>query len=142
MYTLPMTKPFITVGCLLLFGALGLGASQSSTEIPKDLLGTWSGGWEGAGGSGGFELTLEKGKDGGPAGRVAVTGEPTYNATIRTISFEGKKMTAVYDFPPDDQIEIALVATFESDSANGTWVARGKKDGNEVVTGTWKVKKK
>jgi hypothetical protein len=136
-----MTKPFITVVCLLLLGALGSSANQSGTDIPKDLIGTWSGGWEGMGQSGGFELILEKGKEGG-TGRVAVTGEPTYKATIRTMSFEGKKMTAVYDFPPDEQIEVVLNTTFEGDSATGPWIARLKQDKSEVASGTLKLTKK
>jgi hypothetical protein len=127
--------------CLLLLAATGFTAQQSGGDIPKELLGTWSGAWEGMGQSGGFELTLEKGKDGG-AGRVAVTGEPTYTATIRTMSFEGKKMTAVYDFPLDEQIEIVLTTTFEGDSATGPWLARAKQDKSEVASGSLKLKKK
>ena len=134
------TRLLITI-CLLLLAAMGSYAQQSASDIPKEFLGTWSGSWEGMGQSGGFDLTLEKGKDGG-AGRVAVTGEPTYNATFKTMSFEGKKMTAVYDFPPDEQAEVVLVAAFEGDSASGTWALRAKQDKTEVASGTWKVKKK
>ena len=69
-------------------------------------------------------------------------GRATYNATFKTMSFEGKKMTAAYDFPPDEQAEVVLVAAFEGDSASGTWVLRAKQDKTEVASGTWKVKKK
>ena len=105
--------------------------------------GVWAGGWEGPNGSsGGIELTFEKGKDDGPAGRVSVTGEPTYKATFKNVTFEGPKMTARYDFPPDESIEIVLSATFDSASAKGTWTARGKTSGDVVSEGTFSVTKK
>jgi hypothetical protein len=115
------------------------GAGASSTG--EDFLGVWSGTWEGAG-SGGFELTIEKGKDGSLAGRVSVTGEPTYKATLKTLSFDGPKMTGSYDFPPDTAADVMLAATFESSSAKGTWSVREKANGNEVASGTWAVAKK
>ena len=112
-------------------------------STPAELYGTWTGTWEGGGaGGGGFQLTLEKGKDGATGASVSVTGEPTYEAIIRTIAFDGKKMTAAYDFPPDDALEVRLTATFEGDTAKGTWTARAKGDGNELASGTWTVKKK
>ena len=40
-----------------------------------DLTGTWTGTWEGAG-TGGFELTLEKGKDGKLGGRFRLPANP------------------------------------------------------------------
>jgi hypothetical protein len=112
-------------------------ASQDATAPP--LVGTWSGSWEGMGASGGFELTLEKGKD-GPAGRVSVTGDPTYKATLKTAAVDGKKFTAKYDFPPDEQLEVALEGTIEGDAIKGTWVVRSK-DAGEVASGSWNVKK-
>ena len=92
-----MRKFFLCL-MVLLAGVASMQAQQSGGAAASDLLGTWTGTWEGAGSSGGFELTLEKGKDGSPTGRVVVTGEPAYKATIRTLAFEGKKMTATYDF--------------------------------------------
>ena len=108
----------------------------------EELAGVWSGSWTGAGGSGGFELTLEKGKD-GVTGRVSVTGEPTYKAAFKALSFDGKKMNAKYDFPPNEAAaEVWLTATFEGAKAAGTWSLRVKQDGSEVVAGTWSVTKK
>jgi hypothetical protein len=115
-------------------------SSQSAAAAAK-YFGTWSGTWDGAG-SGGFELTLEKATDGKPSGKVSVTGEPTYKATLKKLSFDGQKMTGLYDFPPDDRLEIALNATFEGDSAKGTWTARTKENGTEMMSGGWTVKKK
>lgn len=111
-----------------------------SAQEPDSFVGTWTGSWDGAG-TGGFELTLEKGKEGALTGRVSVTGEPTYKATLRTVSFDGAKMTATYDFPPDESLEVLLVATFEGNKAKGTWTARGKNGGSEFVSGTWTVTK-
>lgn len=119
-------------------------AAQRGAEGSKpgeQFLGTWTGTWHGSG-TGGFELTLEKDKGGAIGGRVSVTGEPTYEATLKTLTFDGKKMTATYDFPPDPGGEVRLAATFDGNSAAGTWSLREKATGNEVATGGWTVKKK
>jgi hypothetical protein len=132
--------------CLLffLFSAIcfpSRSATQGSTP-GEEFAGVWSGSWAGAGGSGGFELTLEKGKD-GVTGRVSVTGEPTYRASFKALSFDGKKMNAKYDFPPNEaSAEVWLTATFEDAKAAGTWSLRVKQDGSEVAAGTWSVTKK
>ena len=68
-------------------------------------------------------MTLEAGKDGKPGGYVSVTGEPTYKATLKTLAFDGAKMTATYEFPPDPASR-NLAATFEGDAAKGTWSSR------------------
>jgi hypothetical protein len=106
-----------------------------------DVAGVWTGTWEGGGGSGGFELTLEKTKDGPLGGRVSVTGEPTYTATLKTLSIADKKLSATYDFPPDESLEVVLAATIEGATAKGTWLAR-QKSGGELASGTWTVTKK
>lgn len=111
-----------------------------NAQEPSSFVGTWTGSWDGAG-TGGFELTLEKGKEGALTGRVSVTGEPTYKAELRTVSFEGAKMTAVYDFPPDASLEVLLVANFEGNKAKGTWTARGKNGGSDLASGAWTVTK-
>ncbi|HET7220099.1 MAG TPA: hypothetical protein VFJ02_18715 [Vicinamibacterales bacterium] len=135
--------PRLSVLVLVLLGA-GSVVAQEKPEggAPADLYGTWSGSWEGGGSSGGFELTLEKPKEKAAGGRVAVTGEPTYNAEFKTLSFDGRKMTAIYDFPPDDQLEVVLNATFDGSSAKGTWTVRQKPGASEVATGTWAVARK
>ena len=111
-----------------------------NAQEPSSFVGTWTGSWDGAG-TGGFELTLEKGKEGALTGRVSVTGEPTYEAELRTVSFEGAKMTAVYDFPPDASLEVLLVANFEGNKAKGTWTARGKNGGSDLASGACTVTK-
>jgi hypothetical protein len=72
---------------------------------------------------------------------VSVTGEPTYKATLETVSFEGQKMTARYNFPPDESIGIVLTAVFAGNTAKGTWAARVKASGEEMAAGTWTVTK-
>lgn len=119
-------------------------AAQRGAEGSKpgeQFVGTWTGTWDGSG-TGGFELTLEKDKDGALTGKVSVTGEPTYKATLKTLAFDGKKMTASYDFPPDPAGEVRLVTTFDGNTATGTWSLREKATGNEVATGGWTVTRK
>lgn len=105
-----------------------------------DVVGTWTGTWDGAG-SGGFELTLEKTKDGALGGKVSVTGEPTYKATLKTATFDGKKLAATYDFPPDERAEVILAGTVDGGTLKGTWTVRGKDGSGEVASGGWTVKK-
>jgi hypothetical protein len=127
---------------VVLFVATSFAAQrEDKRSTGEQFLGVWSGNWEGAGGSGGFELTLEKAKDGSVAGKVSVTGEPTYQATLRTLSFDGSKMTASYDFPPEPAAEVVLGATLETGSAKGTWSLREKSSSAEVASGTWSVVK-
>ena len=128
---------------LFIFGAMCSAAQRGPERASPgaEFLGTWTGTWEGGGG-GGFELTLEKGKDGAVTGRVSVTGEPTYKATFTALSFDGKKMTAKYDFPPDAGGEVVLGAAFDGNTAKGTWSLREKANGNEVATGGWTVTRK
>ena len=140
-----VVRKALNVGiCLLLFGVLASAHQRGgeSAAPGEGLAGTWSGTWEGAGGTGGFELTLEKAKDGSMGGRVSVTGEPTYKATLGTVSFDGPKMTAKYDFPPDENIIVVLEARFEGNRATGTWAAREKANGGDIATGTWTVTRK
>jgi hypothetical protein len=141
-----MTKRFLHCVLLLILGVVVAAApqrGQGKDESPGvEFVGTWTGTWEMPGSSGGFELVLEKGSDGALGGRVSVTGEPTYKSVLKTLAFEGKKMTATYDFPPDDRLEVALATTLDGNSAKGTWSARGKNGGDEVASGNWTVSRK
>jgi hypothetical protein len=117
-------------------------AAQGDKPAGGQYVGTWTGTWEGAGATGGFELTLEKDKDKTDVigGRVSVTGEPTYQATLKTVVFDGPKLTATYTFPPEPSVEVRLVCAFEGGTAKGTWSAFDA-SGSEVLAGTWTVKK-
>ena len=139
-----MAKRWRVMVWLLFFSVAGVEAQHGAegSAAGEEFIGVWSGSWEGSGSSGGFDVTLEKNKDGPLTGKVSVTGEPTYKADFKALSFEGKKMTAKYDFPPSELAEVVLVATFDGNSAKGTWSLRAKADGTEVVAGTWTVSKK
>ena len=128
---------------LFVFGAIGT-AAQDGAEKPRpeeEFLGTWTGTWDGAG-TGTFEMTLEKDAKGAVGGKVAVTGEPAYTATFKTLAFDGKKMSATYDFPPDERGEVVLAASFDGKTAKGTWLLREKGGSTEFATGTWTVSRK
>jgi hypothetical protein len=130
--------------CVFILTAVCAAAQRDAgpSSVSERLLGTWSGTWDGGGGSGGFELTLERQKDAPISGQVSVTGDPEYKTTLKTVSFDGRKMTATYDFPQNTEVEIILGATFEEESATGTWLAREKATGNELANGGWKVTRK
>jgi hypothetical protein len=131
------------VWVLALFFCAALAGSAATTEqSDADYAGQWTGTWDGSG-SGNFELTLEKAKDGGIAGKVAVTTEQgNYTADLKSVSFAANKMTASYDFPLDPSAEVALAATFEAAKAAGTWSLRPKGGGAEMVGGSFTVSKK
>jgi hypothetical protein len=126
--------------------ALSIGSASAARQPPAAdrYMGTWTGTWDGAG-TGAFELTLEKSGSGAPGGRVAVkTDGGDYTADLRAVAFDGPKMTAKYDFPLDPSAEVAVAASFEDRSANGTWSLRPKGQGQdaEIAGGTWTVTKK
>ena len=73
---------------------------------------------------------------------MSVTGEPTYKATLKSMSFDGAKMKGAYDFTPDTSGEVLLTATFEGNTSRGTWSLRSKADGTEVANGTFTLTRK
>ena len=133
---------------LLVFVFLGVcsgarGEVRQSTN-GEQYAGTYSGTWDGSG-SGNFELTLEKSKDGGVTGKVAVTTDGgNYTAPFKALSFEDNKMNAKYDFPldPSASSEVVLMATVEGSIVKGTWSLRPKGQESEVAKGTWTVTRK
>ena len=128
--------------CVLIVGSTVATVAAVQQAGDADRTGTWTGTWEGGGGTGGFELTLEKPSAGPLAGRVSVTGEPTYKATLTTVTIEGNKLNATYDFPPAEGAEVVLAGEFEGSACKGTWRVREKASGNVAVEGTWSVAKK
>lgn len=130
---------WFAVLALVVSGVLGVAAQSGSADA---MLGTWSGTWESSGTSGTFALTLQKSADAALGGKVAVGGEPAYEATLTSVSIEGNKLTAKYDFTPDTRAEVVLMATVEGQTAKGTWSLREKGSGTEAATGTWTVTRK
>ena len=139
-----MRKRYCVWLWLFIFGALCSAAQRGAegASTGEEFVGTWSGSWEGMGASGGFEVTLEKGKDGAVSGGVSVTGEPTYKAKFTSLSFDGKKMTAKYDFTPEPAAEVVLTIVFDGNTAKGPWSLREKATGNEAATGSITMTKK
>lgn len=127
---------------VIVLGALCSAAQRGDVPPPgEQFIGSWSGTWDGAG-TGGFELRLAKEKDNAIVGNVSVSGEPAYGARLMELSFDGQKMSAKYDFPPDPGGEVRLVTTFDGNKATGTWALHEKATGNQVAAGTWTVTKK
>ena len=132
----------LLVVLVMLAVAAGAARTVAQSASGEQYAGTWLGTWDGSG-EGRFDLTLEKGKEGGITGKVAVTTDAgNYTAALRSIAFDGNKMTALYDFPLDTTAEIALTATFEDRSATGTWTLRQTSQGVAVAGGGWTVSRK
>lgn len=128
-------KLSIFIFVVIIAAASTAGAQQASTGSADPFLGTWTGTWDGGGASGPYELTLERQNDGSTVARVTVTGDPAYMAMLPQVSFDGSKMTATYDFPPQPETEVVLVTSFDGNAATGTWSLREKATGFEVVNG-------
>ena len=128
--------------CVLVLG-MTAGAAPGAVQkgAGEQFAGTWTGTWVAEASSGGIELTIEKGPDGALTGGVSVTGDPAYKAVFKSLTFDGAKMTANYDFTPDPALEVTLAGAFEGKAAKGTWSVQDK-GGNPVATGTWSITRK
>ena len=132
-----MRKQWLTVAALALLGAVAMAQGDIAAFV-----GTWNGSWEG-GGTGRFDLTIERGSDGQPAGGVSVgTEQGDYTAKFKELSFEGQNMKARYEFPLDAQADIVVAGTFNGGAAEGTWSLVAKGGDQSFAGGSWKVAKK
>jgi hypothetical protein len=132
--------PFVFAVCAIGSARAHVEARQSPSG--EQFAGTWSGTWDGAG-SGDFVLTLEKGTAGAVTGKVdVVTDAGNYTAELKSLTFEGQKMSARYDFPLDSGSEIVVTATFDVSTAKGSWSLRPKGQSAESAGGTWTVTRK
>jgi len=130
------------VFAFVMFAAVCAYPVTAQSSRGQEYTGTWAGKWDGSG-TGDFELTLEQTKDGAIGGRVAVTTDGgNYNADLKSVTFDGNKMSASYDFPLDPSAEIALTATFDQKTAKGTWLLHAKGQSAEIVSGTFSVTRK
>jgi hypothetical protein len=117
----------LVIGLVLLaFGGLVQAQGEAKrAQVPDEYVGLWAGSWgmtADATDGGSFEMTIEKDKDGAPAGKMTVSGgEGTHSAVFKSLSFDGNKMSASYDYPLGDGGEIVLEATFEKGAGTGTW---------------------
>lgn len=136
-----MRKQWFGVAALALLGVLASAAERAQIDVAP-FVGTWGGTWEG-GGTGRFDLTIERGGDGQPGGGVSVgTEQGDYTAKFKELAFDGQSMKAKYDFPLDSQAEVAVTGTFTGGSAEGSWTLLPKGSDQAVAGGTWKVAKK
>jgi hypothetical protein len=126
--------------CVMILGAAAAAARQAAADDAR--VGIWTGTWEGEGSTGGFELTIEKSQEGPIGGHVSVIGEPAYKATLKTLAFEGDKLSATYDFTPAPEAEVVLTGTLGGGNFKGTWIVREKAGGTTAAQGTWTVAKK
>ncbi len=138
-----MRKQSWGIAVLVCVAAMWAGQSGIAADTASQYAGAWNGTWEGDGAGGRFDLTLAAGSDGKLSGGVSVGQDAgDYTAQFSTVSIEGNKLKAKYDFPPDTQGEIVLTATFDGKNATGTWSLNPKGQEASMATGTWKVAKK
>jgi len=125
----------VLVSCLFL-------AAVVHAAKDADLLGSWTGNWEGGGAGGRFDITLAKTGD-GLGGKVDV-GQDTgdYTANFTSASLEGGRFKARYDYTPDPQAEIVLEGSFEGAAGKGSWTMVQKGGTDAFASGTWTVNKK
>jgi hypothetical protein len=132
-------RKWLAAAALALLGAVAVAVAQSDIAA---FVGAYAGTWEG-GGTGRFDLTIEKGSDGKPAGGVSVgTEQGDYTAKFKEVSFEGQNMKARYEFPLDAQADVAITGKFDGGAAEGTWSLVAKGGDQSFAGGTWKVTKK
>ena len=130
-------RKLIAAAALALLGVAAMAASDIAAFV-----GTYSGTWEG-GGTGRFDLTIESGSDGQPAGGVSVgTDQGDYTAKFKELSFDGQNMKARYEFPLDAQADVAITGKFDGGTVEGTWSLVAKGGDQSFAGGTWKVTKK
>jgi hypothetical protein len=126
---------------LLLVMSITGNAVAGQASAGEQYVGMWAGTYDGAG-TGTLELILDR-KDGGIAGKVSATTDGgNYTADLKDVTFEGAKMSAKYDFPLDPSAEVVVTATFDGNTAKGTWSLRPKGQTEEIAGGGLSVTKK
>lgn len=126
---------------LSIYSFAGLTA-QDLKDAGDRFVGTWAGKWEGGGSTGTIEVAISKDSE-KLVGKVSAnTDNGDYNAAFKSLSFDGNKMTAVYDLPSMDGVEITLISTFDGNSTKGTWSAHEKGQTTEIIGGPWTATRK
>jgi hypothetical protein len=123
--------------------SLAAAHDQKDQKAAGDsFVGTWAGKWEGGGSSGNIEVAISKDSE-KLVGKVSAnTDNGDYNAAFKSLAFDGNKMTAVYDLPLMDNVEITLISTFDGNSTRGTWSAHEKGQTTEIIGGPWTATRK
>lgn len=113
---------------------------QPAPTESKKIGGTWAGAYEGDS-TGKFEMSFSTTADGKETGALKVTPDDGegYSVDLKTLSFDGSKMTATYTMPQGGD-EIMMEGMLDEASLSGKW-AFGLA-GNPSATGTWKATKK
>ena len=131
----------IATAAALASGAMMLMPVAQSADNDQ-YVGTWSGTWEG-GGTGRFDLTIERDASGALSGGVSVgTDQGDYTAKFKELSFDGQNMKARYEFPLDSQADVMVAGSFNGGAAEGTWSLVAKGGDQSFAGGTWKVARK
>lgn len=136
-----MCNRVVWLTLLLVACVAGAAVRAGQASSGEQYVGTWAGTYDGAG-TGTMELILDR-KDGAFAGKVsAATEGGNYTADLKDVKFEGAKMSAKYDFPLDPSAEVVMTATFDGNTAKGTWSLRAKGAADEMASGGIAISKK
>jgi len=121
--------------------SLAAQTQNSKTSAGETFGGAWAGTFEGDA-IGKFEMTFAPGADGKHAGTINVTpdGGNGYDASFKSVSFDGDKIIAKYDSPGDSPAEVTMEGTSDGKAASGKWSIQAQ--GSQVASGTWKVSRK
>jgi hypothetical protein len=135
-----LTAVMLAIVACAAFATAPMAARQTAT--PDQYVGMWAGTYDGAA-TGTVEMILDKGKDGALTGKVNVVSDGgNYSADFKSVTVDGSKVTAAYDFPLDPSAEVVMTANFDGGSAKGTWSLRPKGQTDEVAGGGIAVTKK
>lgn len=139
-----------SIGLLLIFTVIassslsaqttGQQQQQPTPAAAKKLDGAWAGAYEGDG-SGKFEMIFSINADGKETGKLSVVPDngDNYTVDLKTLSFDGTKMTATYTLPQGD--DVTMEGTLdEMVGISGKWAVGPT--GSSSATGTWKASKK
>jgi hypothetical protein len=137
---LPLAPRVLAIAFGIVMTVVAFSAAQDTSG--DSYVGQWTGTYEGAA-TGTFELLLRKETDAKLGGKVSVTTDGgNYDAELRSITIQDKKIDAAYDFPLDPSAEVIMAATVDGANAKGTWSLRPKGGGAEVAGGTISLTRK
>ena len=103
---------------------VAIGAAPSSQTAEDNVIGAWSGTWDGAS-TGKYTMSIARDdakKLGGTIQTVPDEGGG-YTATFKSVVVDGATVTISYDSPAGDATEIQLVATIDGATIKGSWKA-------------------